>query len=210
MRTYAKAPLKVAVLVTILAALAVAFCYRVFHTRGANGHDAAVQGVDVTLHLSHDQFQRIQDLALHESKPLNEVVFEGLSQKFVDNGLPPLSREPQKVQLGTVVAVLPVKISTMFLDQSPAIEEAGVAVCNVPPGAAGGDKTVLNSMNSAPFDLAAFKPFTAPGLWIAVRIAGSDEIRLVAQDAQVPVHVGERVDIQTGSYRQPTRVVPLS
>ena len=127
---------------------------------------------------------------------------------------PGQSQQVQQVQLGTVIAVRSVRIAAAQ-GQATTGSVIGAAVGGLLGHSVGGGKgrtiaTVAGALaGTVGGNLAAQHAYTQPGLAITVRL-DNGSVYAVSQAADVSIHIGERVQLQGGDWRQPTRVVPLS
>ncbi len=126
------------------------------------------------------------------------------------------AQQVQQVQLGTVVAVQQVVIHA-----SQGVTGVGSTLGAVAGGFVGsrvgnGNGSAVGAVvgtlaGAAGGDLAAGKAYQQPGLQITVRLDNGQTLA-VTQAADVPVHVGQRVELLGSQYGwgQPARVVPIS
>ena len=141
----------------------------------------------------------------------------GLSGQYPNSAnvyTPGQSQQVQQVRLGTVLSVRSVQIAATG-SQTGMGEGLGAVVGGLLGHSVGGGNgrtlaTVAGVVGGGiGGNLLASHAYTQPGLSITARL---DNGRLISvtQAADVPISVGERVQLIAGTYGQPARVIPLS
>ena len=130
-----------------------------------------------------------------------------------DTYTPGQSQQVQQVQLGTVLSVRSVQIAATGTETGTGSALGAVVGGLLGHSVGGGNGKTLATVagvvgGGIGGNLLAQRAYTQPGLEVTVKL---DDGRLidVTQAADVPITPGERVQLISGYYGQPARVVPI-
>ncbi len=127
---------------------------------------------------------------------------------------PGQSQQVQQVQLGTVLSVRAVQIAATGTETGTGSALGAVAGGLLGHSIGGGNGKTLATVagvigGGIGGNLVAQHAYTQPGLEVTVRL-DDKQIIDVTQAADAQISVGERVQLISGYYGQPARVVPLA